>query len=561
MIRPGLACLLATFLAVAAQAQEWVVAIDGDDAGAGDGLHPLRTAEAAHRRLTAAVAGDRRSTQVLRFRSGTHILERTLVITPDQVPEAGLTITGDPEAVLSGGVPTSWEADGPDRWRLRGGAPLPLRSTGMSHGLVPLPPTRWPGEGLGAQVADVEGPFLRLDPPAPPGWGELVLCHDWGTCRAWVPGLGGRIPRAPGLTWPGYEDLSPSRGRKLQIEGVAMPAIAAGARWYTDLDRLFLAAKTPPPGTIWLHRLEEVLVLAGRPDAPLVGVAVNGLTVAHAAWLRPIGGLAGVQAGHVATGGREGPLGALPGAIRLEWVRGATLVRLQVAASDGSGVVVGAGCRDVVIERCRIEDSGGCGIMVGWRGGADAIAALSAPWEAGTAPVNTQVRRCRVARCARLDWGSVGVADVLAEGTCIERNLIEDLPYSGISLGFRWDTSVTTQRQTLVAGNRIRHVTRRLADGGGIYTLGWQPGTVVRDNLIEHVERHPWAQGAPNAGLFFDNGSKGLLVEGNVISDIAGEAMRWNGCAPSWIILGANQVVPDGASAPLPPMVAEGVGP
>lgn len=558
MMRSLLTILLLTS---ALQAQEWVVAIDGDDAGAGDALHPVRTAEAALRLLTAAVATDRSGVQVLRFRSGTHILERTLVITPDQVPAGGLTIAGDPGAVLSGGVPATWEADGPGRWRLGSTAPLPPRSTGLSRGLSPLRATRWPSDATAAQVTGFDGLFLRLDPPAPSGWGDLVLCHDWGTCRAWVPGKDGRIPRAPGLSWPGYDGISPSEGRRLHIDGLAMPADPAGPRWYAEDDRLFLAATQPPPGTTWLHRLEEILVLAGRPDAPLRGVVVNDLTVAHAAWLRPAGGIAGIQAGHVASGGREAPVGALPGAVRLAWTHGATLARLQVAACDGSGVVIGAGCRDVLIERCVVEDVGGCGIMIGWRGGQDAIAAIAAPWEPGAAPADTTVRRCRVARCARLDWGSVGIADVLAGGSRIERNLVEDLPYSGISLGFRWDTGLTTQGRTLVTGNRIRRVTRRLGDGGGIYTLGWQPGSVLRGNLIEQVERHPLAQGAPNAGLFFDNGSKGILVEGNVVARVAGEAMRWNGTAPSWIILGSNQVVPDDAPVPVPSQVAEGVGP
>ncbi|MCK6490356.1 MAG: hypothetical protein L6R48_18940 [Planctomycetes bacterium] len=558
--RRGPIVLLATLLAATAAAQEWVVDVAGDDAGPGNAEHPLRTAEGAQRRLAATLAGSRRGAHTIRFRAGVHLLTRTFAITPADVPDDGLTLAGEPGSVLSGGDPAGWEPDGRGRWRLRGRPPLALPSTGISLDLTPLPATRWPAEG-GAQVAEIEvDGRLRIDPPPPPGWGELVLSHDWGTCRAWVHCDHGRIPLPAGLRWPGHEGIAASRGRQVVIDGLAMPA-SDRARWFVADGRLCLAAELPPPGTTWLHRLEEVLVLAGNPEAPLKGVTVSGLTIAHAAWLRPPGGLAGIQAGHVAVGGRETPVGALPGAVRLAWAQGTRLSDLRVVACDGSGIVVGAGCRGVVVERSLVEEVGGCGMVIGWRGGSGEIAALAAPWAAGGAPFGTVVRRCRVARCARLDWGSVGIADVLAEGSRIEHNLVEDLPYSGISVGFRWDTSGTTQRRTLVLGNRVQRVAQRLADAGGIYTLGWQPGTVLRGNLVEQVGRHPLAQGAPNAGLFFDNGSKGILVEGNVVARVDGESMRWNGCAPSWIILGANHMVQKDETITLPPAVAEGVGP
>ena len=65
-----------------------------------------------------------------------------------------------------------------------------------------------------------------------------------------------------------------------------------------------------------------------------------------------------------------------------------------------------------------------------------------------------------------------------------------------------------------------------LDHGGAVYTLGNQPGTVIRGNNIhgthwtklhgEH-ERPDWAGG----GLAFDDGSSGLTVERNVLYDIA----------------------------------------
>ena len=52
---------------------------------------------------------------------------------------------------------------------------------------------------------------------------------------------------------------------------------------------------------------------------------------------------------------------------------------------------------------------------------------------------------------------------------------------------------------------------QHLGDGGGIYTLGFQPGTVIRGNHIHHVQRSRFNQAAPNNGMFIDEGSKGFL--------------------------------------------------
>ena len=73
---------------------------------------------------------------------------------------------------------------------------------------------------------------------------------------------------------------------------------------------------------------------------------------------------------------------------------------------------------------------------------------------------------------------------------------------------------------------------RLLADGGCIYTLGRQDGTVLRGNLLHDVHYSPVAQQSrrSNNGIFFDQGSKAYLVEDNVIYDTSGEPVRFNQC-------------------------------
>jgi hypothetical protein len=79
-----------------------------------------------------------------------------------------------------------------------------------------------------------------------------------------------------------------------------------------------------------------------------------------------------------------------------------------------------------------------------------------------------------------------------------------------------------------VENNHIHDVMQQLADGGAIYTLGIQPGTVFRGNHIHDVHRRPQAVGAPNNGFFIDQASKGFHFENNVVHRTSGKAVRFN---------------------------------
>ena len=119
--------------------------------------------------------------------------------------------------------------------------------------------------------------------------------------------------------------------------------------------------------------------------------------------------------------------------------------------------------------------------------------------------------------------------------TRIARNEIYALPYTGISVGYRWNTTPTSQARCVVEHNHIHDVMRVLADGGGVYTLGFQPGTVLRGNHIHDVHRSRFAHGgAPNNGFFIDEGSKGFHFEANVVYATSGGAVRFNQCQKDW---------------------------
>jgi hypothetical protein len=127
--------------------------------------------------------------------------------------------------------------------------------------------------------------------------------------------------------------------------------------------------------------------------------------------------------------------------------------------------------------------------------------------------------------------GGVGIFVGYTEGTLIAHNEISRLPYSGVSMGWGWGeedagggaanyfqpfryATPTPARNNRVEHNHIHHVMQELQDGGGIYTLGNQPGTAIRANHIHD------SRGAPG-GIYLDEGSGFIEVAGNLVYGVS----------------------------------------
>jgi hypothetical protein len=212
----------------------------------------------------------------------------------------------------------------------------------------------------------------------------------------------------------------------------------------------------------------------------------------------------------------------------------------RFAHLNASGIGFGPGCRNNLLVGCTIEDIGGTGVMVGWRGAGrlrdGAEGRLDADWADPTdVPVGQTITNCVIRRCGADSRGAVGVFVAFSADTRVAHNEIHDLPYTGVSVGYRWNTTPTSQVRCVVEYNHIYDVMQKLADGGGVYTLGLQPGTVFRGNYMHDVHRSAFAHGgAPNNGFFIDAGSRGFLFESNVVHATSGGAVRFNQCEQEW---------------------------
>lgn len=552
--------MLLAVVNLAAAPAAFYVSPGGDDGGPGTLEAPFATiqrAQAAAR--TQITDGDSRDITVY-IRGGLYYLDAPLVFTPADGGKETQTVTykayeGE-TPLLSGGRPvTGWTRGEGDQWT----ATLPEVASGdwffrqLFREETRLLRGRFPnGEAL-VRVSAVDDTVteITLKSPLPVSLteadqAELVVYQNWSITRMPVTaaeGTGVRVSHPAG--WIGHGSATTTSPDKPCFLEHARAFVDVPGEWHLDRNTgtvLYHAApgEDPNEASFIAPRLEVLLSVEGTDSVPVRNLHFEGLTFAHAEWSLPEFGYVGIQAGHHGTSMKKRAY-VLPGAVKFSRAENCGLTRCRIAHTGASGIVLGAGCRDNAILQCDLEDIGGSGIMVGWRGDAldrdgflSGDSSLSADWLApDLVPTNNTVAECTLRRCGAVNHGCVGVFDAFCDGTHIHHNDISDMPYTGISIGFRWDSSETTQRNCTVEYNHVRDVMKMLADGGAIYTLGYQPGTVLRGNLLHDVHRSAFAHGgAPNNGIFFDQGSKGYLVEENIIYNTSGESIRFNQTGP-----------------------------
>lgn len=478
---------------------------DGSRPQAGPGgSGPFRTPERALR-AARAQAGPR---EIL-FCGGTHFLQAPLRLGPQ---DSGTLLAAAPgeRPVLSGGrridgwrpaavhgraawtaqVPADWVfhelfVDGARRLRPR------LPRTGF-HRIAGVP-------GISAETPWQQGQDTFAFAPGDirADWANLtdieaVVLHFWVDSHlplaAVDPATGtARVSRSSIFRLT--DDFRQS-GPRYYLDNV-FEALSEPGQWYLDRPSAtlyYLPLRGEDPGTaeVVAPVFQEVLRLQGEPGHPLSGVVLRGLTFTHAEWRLPAQGPGGsVQAAH-----------QVPAALHLEEARGCTLSGCVVTHCGTYAVAVGPGCRDTGIEGCQFTDLGAGGVHI----------------LAGSA--GTRVTGNEIAALGRIFHSAVGVLVRDSADNLVADNVIRDLYYTGISVGWVWGYGPSAGSGNRIERNHIHDVGQGLLnDMGGIYTLGVSPGTVLRGNLIHDIR----SDGYGGWGIYLDEGTSGVLVEDNLV--------------------------------------------
>lgn len=243
----------------------------------------------------------------------------------------------------------------------------------------------------------------------------------------------------------------------------------------------------------------------------------EGLTFRNGDWYAPPGEMLPhdrVRIEDIPFGSSPQGASHVPGVIEFRWARNCGIDRCTLEHVGFYAVVLAEGCRDCAVTRCRMTDLGAGGVRAG---GAeiDGVAA-------------DRTGYLTIADNRILDFGKVfqqgiGVLLTHAFHCQVIHNEIAYSCYTGVSCGWSWSYRETISRENRIENNHIHHIGQAvLSDMGGIYTLGVQPGTVIRGNHIHHVQSADYG----GWGIYPDQASSHILIEGNWVHDIQGSPLR-----------------------------------
>jgi hypothetical protein len=345
---------------------------------------------------------------------------------------------------------------------------------------------------------------------------EAVMFNLWSISRAIISASNEELihTRTP-LGWIGHGGTSIQPGRKLYLEH-CYDFIDQPGEWYLDRDEFVLyymaEAEENPNDAEWIAPYaKQLLRLQGRSDQPIQNLTFEGIAFEHASWQLPIAGYSGIQAGYYGskyvTQATYSPLMA----ILCEYTEGCTFDGIKLAHTGTSGIGLGAGCNNNLVDGCTLDDIGGTGILIGWRRIANEPPRqwFENDWaDSLDVPKKNDIINNELSDCGEIHLSSTAIMTAFTEDTRIAHNEIRDMPHIGITIGFIWNDDPTSQKRTIVEYNHIHHCMKRLIDGAAIYTLGYQPGTIVRNNYIHDILN--------GHGLYTDEGSAHILFENNI---------------------------------------------
>ncbi len=524
---------------------QFFVSPAGNDSNPGTKERPFASLEAA--RDAVRKLQPLKELVTIYLMEGIYFRDKTLALTPQDSGTAEFPITyrayGDGQVVISGGkVVSGWEKEKGDIWKLH--LPEVLNGELFFRQLFAdgkrMTRARFPNEGEELLKLETFYDYNPLsleykcevdrDIPSKSLHGrdaELVQIHFWSIGRQRVKTSDARTISTfypPGCI--GHILTYPFKGNPLYIEH-AMEFMDRPGEWYLNRDTGWLyyqAAEGENPNTkrFIVPVLEKFVTVIGKKDSPVRNVRFEGITFAHAAWEMPYLGYNGLQAGVHGKEYMEETMYMLKPAIYLEYAQNCGFEMCRLRHTGATGLALGAGCRNNRVLGCEFSDIGGNAVVVGWRKKADdpPRRLFDEDWPDKTdAPVGNVISHNHIHHSATVQFGCVGYFELFSRDTEFTHNLIHHMPYSGVSVGFRWDEVPSTQRNSDIGYNEIHHVMEMLHDGGGVYTLGYQPGTTVHHNYIHDMKSH---------ALYADGGSSHVTFENNVISRIEVHGFQQN---------------------------------
>ncbi len=510
---------IATAGGTASAATTIYVSPKGSDKGSGAITAPLASLQGARDRVRAMrKAGRATGAATVVIADGTYRLGEPLVFGPEDSQVTYAAAEGAKPVVSGGVVIGGWRKQG-NVWA----AEVP----GVREGKLYFHQlfvngqrrvrARTPNAGFFSVDGMIDGVFtwgkpIEDAPPSSfkfrdddikPDWAErgdveVVALQSWAEIRMQIRAVDAAQKR---VNLAGACSPSNREGNARYWVENAPECLDAPGEWYLDR-KTGVVTYSPMPGEqmgkveVVAPVLKELVRFAGDAEGgkPVENVTLRGLTFAHADWSLGEHGYTDVQAAYDIPA-HVGGNGAVSCAIE----------RCRFTHLGAYAIAFVRGCAGNRIDRCEMTDLGAGGVKIG---------EVVAQENAALHTTGNAVTNCRIHDIGIVYPAAVGVWIGQSDRNLVGHNEIFDTCYSAISVGWTWGYSPTLARDNIIEFNHLHDVARGwLSDLGAIYTLGMQPGTVLRNNVCHDIDSY----GYGGWGLYNDEGSSGMVMENNVV--------------------------------------------
>ncbi len=310
--------------------------------------------------------------------------------------------------------------------------------------------------------------------------------------------------------------------------------------WYHDIDARKVyyyprEGEKMQEAEVIVAAVETLVRVEGTLDRPVCHIRFEKITFSYTTWMRPSEkGHVPLQAGMYLTDGyridpkmqrnylnhpldNQGWLGRPAAAVRVVAARQIDFERCRFEHLGSTGLDYEEAVQGGVVRGCLFRDIAGNGLLVGsFSPAAHETHLPYDPADRREVCTQQQINNCYFTEIGNEDWGCLAIAAGYVGDVNIEHNEINEVPYSGISLGWGWTQTVNCMRNNRVHANLIHHYAKHMYDVAGIYTLGSQPKSYVTENCVHSIYKPGYVHD-PNHWfyLYTDEGSSFITVRDN----------------------------------------------
>jgi hypothetical protein len=381
----------------------------------------------------------------------------------------------------------------------------------------------------------------------PPGI-EAVTLTQWKMMRCPVAAIRGRelVMRQP--CWENA-NVFPSLWSFQTITWLenAYELLDAPGEWYLNgrAGRLYYIPRRGErlaTADVELPVAQALVEIRGSLRRPVSQIRFQGITFEFGTWLGPSGpnGYAADQSGFHLDGnghrpnlvGHDPDTVRTPGNVRLSHAQNITFVHDDFLHLGAVALDLSAGSQHDSVVGDRFKDISSAAVQVGGVSRGDAH-----PANPGQVTRDNVISNNLIAATGRDYEDSAAIMLGFTTRSLVEHNVISDVPWAGIAIGWGWGLldpgsfpglpsavpgqwgtyrRPTTSRGNRILDNRVRGFLQVLWDGGAVYTQGQQGPSASQGELIAGnvaTGKRPTAGGNT---FYTDGGSRYVTLENNV---------------------------------------------